>query len=160
MSILKSKYDDFVKPRLEEIEAWCRDGLSDKDIAHNLGVAYSTFKSYKGVHPDLSAVLVRGKSYVDNVIVTNAYLRRITGYDTIERRTEFAVMTDPDTGKRTKVAVKEIEQTRHIPGDARAAEFWLTNRQPDKWKHRPDAEAADKDDSTGVIMMPEVKSGG
>ncbi len=154
----KGKYESNVLPRLDEIEAWARDGVSDEDIARNLAVAYSTFRRYKETHQALSAALARGKDYVDNVIVTNAYLRRITGYDTTETRREYVYVQDPGGGEPVRMLSKETEQVRHIPGDPRAAEFWLVNRQKLKWRRTDkdlttnDGEGAD----TGVVELPAV----
>jgi hypothetical protein len=106
--------------------------VSEKDIAQNLGVAYSTFREYRDKYSALGAALARTKEYVDKVVVVGAYLRRITGYDTTEVRREYAWTLD-DEGNPKRVLAKEIEQTRHIPGDPRAAEFWLTRRQGKDW---------------------------
>lgn len=154
----KSKYESHVLPRLKEIEAWARDGVSDEDIAHNLHLAYSTFRRYKEANKALSAALAHGKDYVDNVIVVNAFLRRIIGYDTVETRREYVYVPDPNGGTETiRVLAKEQEQVRHIPGDPRAAEFWLANRQKLKWR-RTDKEQgpADNGMETGVVELPQV----
>jgi len=67
-----------VLPRLLEIEAWARDGLIDEDIAHNLGVAYSTFCEYKK-RPELSEALKKSKAVAD-IIVENALFKKACGY--------------------------------------------------------------------------------
>ena len=147
---MRCKYETHVLPRLEEIEAWCRDGVSDKDIAHNCAVAYSSFREYKSKYPALAAVLARSKAYVDDVIVTNAYLRRITGYDVVETQRQYKYGYD-DNGEPVRQLVKETEETRHIPGDPRAAEFWLTHRNPDKW-----AAVTQSNHDPGVVVLPEI----
>ena len=38
----KSKYFTHVEPKLKLVECWARDGLTDEQIANNLGIAYST----------------------------------------------------------------------------------------------------------------------
>lgn len=157
----KSKYESQVLPRLDEVEAWARDGVSDEQIAGNLGIAYSTFRIYKEKYPALSAALRRGKEYVDRVIVVGAYLRRITGYDVTETRREYKWVYNDETGERDRIIVKEIQQTRHIPGDPRAAEFWLANRQRQEWKRNPTKEEwEEKEEDTGVILLPEVTENG
>lgn len=153
---MKSKYESHIEPRLEEIKAWARDGVCDKDIAHNLSVAYSTFRKYRGMHSALAAALAQGKDYVDKVIVTNAYLKRILGYDAVEVRRDYAYEADPETGDRVRVLKKETEQTRHIPGDPRAAEFWLVNRQSAAWSYKPGGKDGGEEGG-GVVLLPEVK---
>lgn len=39
--VAKSKWDTHVKDKLVVVEGWARNGLTEKQIAHNLGVAYS-----------------------------------------------------------------------------------------------------------------------
>ena len=151
---MRGRWEDDVLPRLDEVEAWARNGVCEKDIAHNLGIAYSTFKKYKGKYEALSAVLARTRDYVDNVIVVSAYLKRITGYDAVEVRREYAVTLDEEGNKKRKL-VKETEQTKHIPGDPRAAEFWLSRRQGKDWPAKV-AGAAEAGESGGVIEIPAV----
>lgn len=154
---MKSKYETHVLPRLEEIRAWARDGVIDKDIAGNLGIAYSTFRRYRDENEALSAALAQSKDYVDNVVVTNAYLNRIKGYDAVEIKREYKWNIDKETGEPKRELIKETEQTRHIPGDPRAAEFWLSNRQPHKWKRIVDAfKQEEKDNGGGVIFLSSV----
>lgn len=154
----KSKYQTHVEPRLEEIEAWSRDGVSDKDIAHNLGIAYSTLRVYRETHEPLAYVLKQNKDHVDNVIVTNAYLKRITGYDVIEVKRTYSYKVGPD-GKAHRVLTGEVEQTRHIPGDPRAQEFWLAHRQPDKWSALLKSDD-DDENKGGIALIPAVSESG
>ena len=151
---MRSKWESHVLPRLKEIEAWARDGVSEEDIAHNLGVAYSTFRSYRDKYSALSEALARTKEYVDKVVVVGAYLRRITGYDATEVRREYAWMIED--GEKKRVLVKEIEQTRHIPGDPRAAEFWLTRRQGKDWPMKLAESNTDAAEEGGIIEIPAV----
>ena len=74
------------------------------------------------------------------------------GYDATEVRREYKYEADPATGELHRTLVRETEQTRHVPGDPRAAEFWLTNRQRDRWKYKPEpGEGGDGD--TGVVLL-------
>ena len=151
---MRGRWETDVLPRLDEVEAWARQGVSEENIAKNLGVAYSTLREYKKKYPALSAVLARTRDYVDNVIVVSAYLKRITGYDAVEVRREYAVTLDEEGNKKRKL-IKETEQTKHIPGDPRAAEFWLSRRQGKDWPAKI-AGAAEAGESGGVIEIPAV----
>ena len=79
ITIAKSKYETEVEPRFLEIEAWKRDGLTDEQIAKNLGIAYSTFREYKNKYSAFSAVLKKGKEIAD-IEVENALFKRAIGY--------------------------------------------------------------------------------
>ena len=62
----KSKYDDFIDRKgLVLVEGWARDGLTDLQIAKNIGVAMSTFCDWKNKHPEFSEALKRSKEVAD-----------------------------------------------------------------------------------------------
>lgn len=92
----------------------------------------------------------------EDAAVTQAYLRRITGYDVTEVKEEFKVNEDGELE-----LLKKTEKTKHIPGDPRAAEFWLTNRLPEQWRYRRGNGADDKDAAgpgeTGIVELPTVE---
>lgn len=152
----KSKYETQVEPKLLLIEAWARDGLSEKQIARNLGIADSTFRAYKGRYGALSAALARGKEVVD-VIVENALLKKCTGYDYTETTQEFK-MVEAEGGTPERVLVKEKTVTRHVPGDVTAQMFWLANRKKPTWKYKPEDTGA-AEDGGGVIFLAPVDEG-
>lgn len=117
----KSKYFTHVEPKLTLIEGWARDGLTDEQIAKNLGIAYSTFREYKNKYSALSASLKKGKEVVDYE-VENALLKRALGYEYDEVTYEH--------GKETKRVTKQVAP------DTTAQIFWLKNRRPDKWRDK------------------------
>ncbi len=63
------------------LQGWARDGLTDEQIAHNMRVAYSTFRIWKDKFPAISAALKKGKEIVDYE-VENALLNNALGGDT------------------------------------------------------------------------------
>lgn len=122
------KYQDWLtKDGLTRIESWARDGLTDAQIAKNMGISLSTFKVWKGKFKAISAVLKKGKEPID-FQVENALLKRALGYEYEE--TSTVVEKDPEGNTFTKV-------TRHkrvMQPDTTAAIFWLKNRKPDTWR--------------------------
>lgn len=64
------------------IEAWARDGLIDEQIAHNMGIAYSTLKEWKNKYPAILAALKKGKEVIDfeveNALLNSALSGNIT----------------------------------------------------------------------------------
>lgn len=121
------KYQQWLEPDgLLLLEGWARDGLTDEQIAHNMGCAYSTLREWKDKYPALSAALKKGKEVVD-IEVENALLKRAMGYDYVEERVEVN-----GDGKR-----KVTQTTKHVPGDTTAQIFWLKNRRADCWRDKP-----------------------
>lgn len=131
----KSKYESIVKPKLIVIEGWARNGLTDEQIAKNLGIAVSTLNDYKNKYSEFSESLKRGKEVVD-IEVENALLKRALGYKYNEVTKELIV--NKETGeeelKVTKVVTKEV-----VP-DTTAQIFWLKNRKPEDWRDKKDIE--------------------
>ena len=82
----KSKYETHILPYLELVEAWFRDGATEREIAKKLGVAYSTFQSYK-VFPEFSDSLKKSRELAD-VRVENALFKSAVGFEYEEVRTE------------------------------------------------------------------------
>ena len=76
----KGKYEQWLtKEGLLQLEAWARNGLTDEQIAANIGCACSTLYDWKGKYSEISEALKRGKDIVD-IQVENALLKRALGY--------------------------------------------------------------------------------
>lgn len=131
----KSKYDEYIKPKLILIEGWARDGLTIEQICHNLDISKTTFYKYMEEHSELSERLKKGKEVVD-IEVENALLKRALGY-TFNEVTQEQVM-NKETGEYelqiTKVVKKEVNP------DTTAQIFWLKNRKPKQWRDKQELE--------------------
>lgn len=125
-------------------EGWARDGLTDEQIAHNMGVAYSTLREWKKKFPALSAALKKGKEVVDRQ-VENALLKKALGFDVVEVTRERI--------KGVLIPTKEV--TKYYPPDTTAAIFWLKNRKSDMWRDRKDI-SHDGEINTKVIFANEA----
>lgn len=95
----RDKYETHVKPHLDRVRKWVEQGASEKQIAQELGVAYSTFRLYKEREPALSAALKESRRPLVEEL-RSALVRRALGYEYREKK-EY-VKTDPDTGRPTK----------------------------------------------------------
>ena len=122
------KYQQWLDPEgLTLLEGWARDGLTDEQIAGNIGINTSTLYDWKNKFPKISEALKKGKEVVD-IQVENALLKRALGYEFQETRVE----------KSDKDGTKIIQTLKHIPADTTAQIFWLKNRRPDKWRDKPE----------------------
>ena len=76
----KGKYEYWLTPEgLLKLEGWARDGLTDEQIAENMGISRSTLNAWKDKYSDISDTLKKGKEVVDRQ-VENALLKRALGY--------------------------------------------------------------------------------
>ena len=124
----KGKFQNWItEDGLTVIEGWARDGLSDKQIAHNIGISEQTLNNWKNRFPEFFESLKKGKEVVDYE-VENALLKRAKGFEYQEVTIE--VKTD-ENGKEEKH--KKVI-TKFVPPDTGAICFWLKNRRPDKWR--------------------------
>ena len=149
ITIAKSKYETDVKPRLVEIEAWKRDGLTDEQIFKNLGISKDTFYKYKDKYTDFSDALKKGKEVAD-IEVENALFKRAIGYKYKEVIKEVKEID----GKKSTY-IKEV--IKEMPGDVAAQIFWLKNRKSNKWKDKQDI---DIEDNNVSITINGVKRNG
>lgn len=66
MNLAKGKYQKWLlKENLLLLEGWARDGLTDEQIAKNIGITLSTFYEWKKKYSDFSESLKKGKEVVD-----------------------------------------------------------------------------------------------
>ena len=122
--------------------AWARDGLTDKDMAHNIGIAPSTFNEWKKNYPEFMDTLKKNKEVAD-IIIENALFKRATGYDTIEETIEYI------NQEGAKVEIKRTSKVRHIPAEITAQIFWLKNRKRNVWR---DKQLDEDEDKTNEII--------
>jgi len=120
----KSKWETQIKDKLILVEGWARNGLTDEQIAKNLGISKTTFYKYKKEHSELSELLKKGKEVID-IQVENALLKKALGYS-----------YDEETTKNSDGNIEIKIVNKHVPGDTTAQIFWLKNRRPDKWRDK------------------------
>lgn len=126
-------YKDWLtEDSLTKLESYARSGLTDKQIAINIGVAEGTLATWKGKYKQIAKALKNGKEVID-IQVENALFKRALGYEYEEIKT---TIEDVDGDPR-----KRIEKTiRHIPADTTAQIFWLRNRKGLHWRNRDQVE--------------------
>ena len=113
------------------IGGWARDGLTEEDIANNIGISRSTLSEWKKKYPDISDTIKKDKQVADRV-VENSLFKRATGYRYKEITKER--IFNKTTGKTELAVVKEIE--KEVPPETAAIIIWLTNRCPENWKNK------------------------
>lgn len=139
----KRKYEYWLTPEgLIKLEGWARDGLTDEQIAKNIGINRDTLYRWKKAYPDFSDALKRGKEVVDRQ-VENALLKRALGY------TYDEVTFEGD------VEVKRVR--KQVVPDTTAQIFWLKNRKPEDWRDK--REIIKDDDNDQVLLFLKAMRG-
>ena len=146
------RYDQWLTEEgLLKITGWARDGLIDKQIAHNMGVSYSSLREWKTRFPEIAEALRKGKEVVDRE-VENALYKSAIGYTQKIRKPVKVRLVDydPKTGKKIREAEtwQAVEEEIYIPPQVTAQIFWLKNRKPNEWREKADVTIAP---SNGVL---------
>lgn len=126
----KGKFEEWLTPEgLIKIEGWARDGLTNEQIAYNIGIRDKTLYEWKNKYSEISEALKKGKEVIDRH-VENALLKRALGYEFDEVTSELI------QGKliETKVVRKQVAP------DVTAQIFWLKNRKPREWRDKQEIE--------------------
>ncbi|MEK5415871.1 helix-turn-helix domain-containing protein [Paenibacillus sp. FSL L8-0708] len=136
----KGKYHEWLTPEgLALLEGWARDGLTDEQIADNMGIKRPTLYEWKKRYPDISDTLKKGKEVIDRH-VENALLKRALGYRYDEVTREPGTVEDKETGELKQVMVETKRVTKEVQGDTTAQIFWLKNRKPEQWRDKQDVQ--------------------
>lgn len=81
----KGKYEEWLEPEgLLRIEGWARDGLTEEQIAHNMGISAKTLYNWKEKHLQLLQALKRGKEVVDRQVENALFENAINGNTTAQ----------------------------------------------------------------------------
>lgn len=138
----KGKYEEWLLPEsLILLEGWARAGLTDEQIAHNIGVTVTTLYNWKNKHVEIFEALKKGKEVAD-FMVENALFKSALGYDVEEWEEKLDASGN----------VKKCTKKRHIPPSNTAQIFWLKNRVPERWRDKPvEVTADDKEKHSKLI---------
>lgn len=143
----RGKYEDWLdEDSLLKVQGWARDGLSNEQIAHNVGITAKTLCEWQNRFSEFRDAIKKGKEVVDRE-VENALLKRAMGYEYDEVTQE--PVTDKDTGITEMRVTKRV--TKQIVPDVTAQIFWLKNRKPDEFRDKRDVELSGKVDLGSII---------
>lgn len=149
----KGKYEEWITEEgLLKLEGWARDGLTDDQIAHNIGINVKTLYDWKNKFGNLSNALKRGKEVVD-IMVENALLKRALGYkyDEVTRESKWNEVEEEWQLVETKRVRKEVAP------DVTAQIFWLKNRKPTEWRDKQSHELTGENGGELLIKFVDPK---
>lgn len=126
----KSKYD-MVRDNFPEIRKWLKNGVTEKQIAKNLGIAMSSWSLYKTQYSELTELIKNSRETVVEDL-RGALLKRALGFIYEEKKTY--IKTDQETGKITQYT--EITKKQALP-DVAAINLSLKNYDKENWANDP-----------------------
>ena len=130
-----AKINDWLEnDKLILLEGWAKSGLTDEQIAKNIGINRTTLYDWKKKETNIADALKKGKEVID-FEVENALLKKALGY-TITIKEE---KLDKDG------CVHTLEKDVHIPPDTTAQIFWLKNRKKEQWREKVEIVKTDED---------------
>lgn len=144
----KSKYDDTLP---EIAEGYARRGLSDADIAKNLGISLDAYYRYQKQFPEFYEAIKRGKRPA-NIIVENALYKRCVGFEYDEVTQEIG------KDEKGKQVIRKKTVKKHVVPDVNAIRFWLTNREPELWKNFREESGADNIEEIKATLAEFIKA--
>lgn len=116
----------------EQVYKLCLLGAIDKEIADFFDVCEATINNWKKKYPEFLESIKKGKIIADANVAESLYNRAV-GFEIKE--TKFAQCEGVFTDER--------EVTKIIPGDVKACQIWLNNRQSDKFKDKQEIETTE-----------------
>ena len=127
----------------DQAKKLCMLGMTDKEMADFFGVAESTLNLWKTVHPEFSESLKGGKDLIDAQVAAKLF-HRAMGYEHEDVHV---------SNYQGVITVTPL--VKHYPPDTTAAIFWLKNRQPQRWRDKPD-EGGEGENAQPVPVKIEV----
>ena len=125
----KSKYDSVIPPNIEKIKKWISEGVTEKDIAKNLGIGLTTWKRWKNQTDEFRSVVVSNrKPKVEEL--ENTMFQLATGY--MYQVDKVMKVRDAGGGEH----LEEYTETVRVEPNFNALRFLLTNWS-DKYANDP-----------------------
>ena len=138
----KGKYQEWLEPDgLLKLEGYARDGLTDEQIAKNMGIVTKTLYEWKNKYSAISEALKRGKEVID-IEVENALLNKAMGFKVMVKKSYKVKDVEYDNGRKVKESerIEMVDEEQYIPPDTTAQIFWLKNRKPAEWRDKQNVE--------------------
>jgi hypothetical protein len=133
------KYKKWLTPEgLEKVKGWATAGLTDEQIAKNIGTTRKTLFEWRRKWPELQDAISEGKRYSDEEVENSLY-KKCLGYTVKLQKTFKVRRVDYDKATGKKLCEREElvtgEDEEYVQPDTQAMKFWLSNRLPEKWRN-------------------------
>ena len=148
---------------LRIIATWASSGITDQQLAGNIGISRDTLAKWRKRCPQLETVLQRSKSAADAVVVNALYRAACGGKHTeITREAAYNAAGQPILGEDGEPILrvsKTVEKT--VAPNVTACIFWLRNRDKESWRDQRAGIGDDDGEIEDLTPIAEMlKSGG
>lgn len=134
----KGKYQEWLtEDSLLVIEGWARNGLTNEQIAHNIGISKNTFYRWIDSYSDFRDSLKKGRKPL-NIILENTLIKKALGY----QDTESIVIEEKEIDGVKETTTKTT--VRNYPPETASLIFALKNRYKEQYKANPLSETEEE----------------
>lgn len=117
----KGKYEYWIKPEgLLLIKGWKMDGLTDKEVAKNIGINPTTLADWKNKYPELAEALKMSAEVADRIIENALFEKAKAG--NMAAIIFYLKNRKPDVWREVKATEEETELTK-LQGEKLKAEI-------------------------------------
>lgn len=140
------------KEYLALLEGWARDGYTDREIATKMRISEKQLQRLREADAKIRKALDHGREATD-YMVEKALLKSALGY----KKKEVRVTSIIRYGKLVETQKEEF--MTDVAPSVTAAQTWLYNRCPDKWKKDPQKGILDDIDEDTSIKIEVTRVG-
>ncbi|WP_227430415.1 hypothetical protein [Psychrobacter sp. I-STPA6b] len=140
----------------EQAYKLCLLGATDKELADFFNVDESTINNWKHEYPEFLESIKRGKILADANVSERLYKRACGVTVSREQAVKIKELVMEGDQAVEKEVIQIVRLSQEQPPDTTAGIFWLKNRQPEKWRDKPEPQDGENN-ATPVKVVVEVK---
>ena len=112
----KGKYQKWLESEsLILLEGWARDGLTDEEIAKNMGITAKTLYEWKNKYGEICEALKKGKEFADYQVENALYDSALNGNTTaqifwLKNRRPDKWRDKPISDKNTEKVIEKLDE--------------------------------------------------
>lgn len=119
------------------LRGWARDGLTQEQIAQNIGIHRDTLNEWKSRFPDISDALKVGRENADYIVENELFESCKTRTVTVKKPIKLKKVMVDGKKRLEEERIEYAEEQVVVPANVTAQIFYLKNRKLDKWKDKP-----------------------
>ena len=144
------KYESNVKPHLDKIKEWKRNGATDEQIAEQLEISQDTFYQYIKKYPEFAETVKKAKGEFVNELKNN--LAELARKHKLTTKKTY-IKHDEEGRKIQTVEITEKE----VDADTAAIQILLKNLDRENWADNPQSLDLKKQELELRRMMAEAR---